>query len=398
MMMQRAALALAGASMLLAQTLAPAATWAQTSAPVASPAPASAGPYQPQDKDERGLWFELDEQERELKTSNFVVRDPTVNAYVHRVMCKVAGIRCSELRLYIMRTPYFNATTAPNGMVQIWSGLLLRTRNEAQLAAVLGHEFVHYRERHSLLLFRQAKSKTSSAMWLTVLTGGLGVLLALGIVGDLFKFSRDQESQADAESLKLMAAAGYDVRQAAAIWEQLRLEQDATAAARGIKSRKDKDRGLFATHPPSAERVTALRAQAAAMTVPANAIVGRDSYVAGLATLWPAIVDDQVKLNDFGGTELLLGALASEGWTPALSYARGELYRARGRADDLTAAAGFYRVAASASDGPIESWRGLGLALLRSGSPEEGKAALKTYLARRPEAADKALIEMLAGS
>ncbi|MEG3146007.1 M48 family metallopeptidase [Sphingomonas sp. RT2P30] len=364
-------------------------------APQASVQPADAqGAYQPQDKDERGLWMEMEESERQVRTSNFVIHDPAINAYVHDVFCRTVGPRCSEIRIYLMRTPYFNATTAPNGMMQIWSGLLLRVRNEAQLSAVLAHEFIHYQDRHSLALFRQAKSKSSTVAWMSVF--GLG-LFALGEIGALYKFSRDQESEADTGSLGLMAKAGYDPREAGRIWEQFRAEADATAEARKVKSRKDKDRGMFATHPPSAERVASLNALAAKMTVPPTASIGRSEYQAALGRWWASLIDDQVKLNDFGGTEYLIGNLASEGWTPSLNYARGELYRSRGRPEDLTAAVGFYRSASAAPDAPVECWRGLGLSLLRSGAQADGQAALKIYLTRKPDASDKALIAMMAG-
>jgi len=354
------------------------------------------GPYQPQDKDERGLWMEMDEAERQLKNSNFVIRDAALNAYVHEVFCRTVGPRCSEIRIYIMRTPYFNATTAPNGMLQIWSGIFLRVRNEAQLSAVLAHEFIHYQDRHSLALFRQAKAKTASATFFAMF-GLIGSLIALGEISSIFKFSRDMEADADAGSLTLMAHAGYDPREAPRIWEQFRAEADATAVAREAKSRKDKDRGMFATHPPSAERVVALNALAAKMVVSPAALIRRDEYRVALAPLWASLVDDQIKLNDFGGTEYLIGYLASDGWTPSLNYARGELYRSRGRPEDLTAAVGFYRSASAAPDAPVECWRGLGLSLLRSGARADGQAALKTYLTRKPDASDKALIAMMAG-
>ena len=112
----------------------------------------SVADYQPQGTDERGLWMEMEEAERTLKTSDFVIRDSALNAYVASgVLCRTVGAeRCKAARVYIVRTPYFNANMAPNGMMQVWSGLLLRTRNEAQLAAVLGHEFAHFEQRHSL--------------------------------------------------------------------------------------------------------------------------------------------------------------------------------------------------------------------------------------------------------
>ena len=55
--------------------------------------------------------------------------------------------------------PQFNAMMAPNGMMLVWSGLLLRVENEAQLAAILGHELGHYLERHSVEQLRAAKDR-----------------------------------------------------------------------------------------------------------------------------------------------------------------------------------------------------------------------------------------------
>jgi len=395
-MMRRLALGAAAMSMMIGE-IAPAQT---VSSPViaatAEPAVIAAPPYQPQDKDERGLWMQMDEQERQLRNSNFVIRDQALNDYVRGVFCRVVGPRCSEIRVYVIRTAYFNANIAPNGMMQIWSGLLLRTRNEAQLAAVLAHEYVHYQNHHSLMLFREARGRAAGAAWLSMF-GLVGALLAIGQISAIFQFSRAQEADADAESVGLIARAGYDPREVPKIWEQFRAEADATAAARGTKSRKDKNGGLFASHPPTAERVTALTAEAKKFSLSDKWQTGDAPYRAALEASWSSFIDDQVKLNDFGGTEFLIAYLARDGWTPNLNYARGELYRARGRPDDLKAATGFYRDAANASGGPVEAWRGLGLSLLRTGDQPGGQAALKTYLERKPDASDKSMIAMLAG-
>ncbi len=362
----------------------------------ASPPPASAL-YRPQDNDERGLWMQADEEERNLKNSNFVIHDAALNAYIHTVFCRVVGPDCNTVRLYVVRTPYFNATTAPNGMMQVWSGTFLRTRNEAQLAAVLAHEYVHYRDRHFIQLWRALKARSGSATFFVVLFGVVGALAAFGELSSLFSFSREQETAADAGSVAMLAHANYDPMAASRFWEQVRAEADATAVARNVKSRKDKNGGLFATHPPSADRMTALKALAERTPVAGTPLLNTDEYRAALAPLWSSFIDDQIKMNDFGGTEFLIGYLANEGWTPELNYARGELYRSRGRPEDLTAAVGFYRQATASPDAPAEAWRGLGLALLRSGAQAEGQAALKDYLARRPNASDKAMIAMLAG-
>ncbi len=361
------------------------------------------GPYQPQDKDERGLWMVMEEEERKLQTSNFLIRDPALNTYVQNVFCKMVGERCKEVRIYITRTPYFNASMAPNGTMLVFSGLFLRTRDEAQMAAVLGHEYTHYTGRHSLRLWRDARAKTNAIGFLSVIPvvswGALAALSAaqIGLAGSVYAFSRDMEREADTGSITLLANADYDPAAASKIWEEIRAEQDATAAARGKRSRKDSNGGIFATHPPTAERMADLKALAGRTPVNGTPTVNREAFLKALAPHWAAFVDDQIKLNDFGGTELLLGQLATEGWTPELLYARGELYRSRGKPDDFKTAAGFYQQAIAAGNPPVESWRGLGLALLRAGQVTEGKAALRTYLEKRPSAPDRAILASMTG-
>ena len=363
--------------------------------------PASITPgYAPQDADERGLWMQVDEYERQFKTSNFVMRDPALNDYVRRVFCRTVGdAQCRDVRIYVVRTPYFNASMAPNGMMQVWSGLFLRARNEAQLAAVLGHEYTHYANRHTVKQFRDIKNKTNAVAWLSVIPlGGAiagGIALAqLGMIGSVFSNSRDAEREADAGALPMLVKAGYDPSAAARVWGQILAEDAATAAER--KRRKRREGGMFATHPTSVERQGELDRQAKLLAASSATALNAAEYRAALAPWWAEFIDDQVKLNDFGATELLLGQLADGNWTGELLYARGELYRARGKPDDFKAATQFYRDGL-ARGAPVEAWRGLGVALLRSGDTPGGQAALKTYLERKPEAKDKAIMATMAG-
>lgn len=363
----------------------------------ATTAPIVDAGYQPQDKDERGLWMQMDEEERRLKNSNFVIRDAALNAYVRDVFCRTVGeAECRPIRIYLVRTAYFNASMAPNGMMQVWTGLFLRTRNEAQLSAVMGHEFTHYKNRHSLQLFRQVREKAGVAAFL----GGFGLLgsmISLGMISGVFQFSRDMEREADMESITLMSKSGYDPHAAGLIWEQMRAEMDASAAARNVATRKDRNGGMFATHPPTAERMTYLKELAEKIHADGTPVVREAEYRAALGPFWAMFIDDQIKLNDFGSTDFLLQSLASKGWTAELLYARGELYRTRGLPDDLKQAVGFYRDSLSKDPSFADGWRGLGLTLIRSGAQPEGKAALKTYLEKRPEASDRAMMLMLAG-
>lgn len=378
-----AALALAGQPIAVSATATPAAV---------SP---SSGTYQPRDKDERGLWMQMDEEERSLKASPLVIRDPELNAYVRSVLCRTVGQdKCGSVRIYIMRTPDFNASMAMNGVMQIYSGLLLRTQNEAQLAAVLGHEFTHFENQHSIKLFREVKEKSSTAVWLAFT--GIGLLASIGLEASVFAYSRDMEREADAGGLAMMASAGYDTREAAAVWEQLREEMDATAAVRQTKSKKDRNGGMFATHPPTQERVATLADLS--RTSPGNpGETGEDRYRAAMAVWWPQFLDDQLKRNDFGASDFLLAGLAERGWSPWLLYARGELYRRRAVGSDLDMAIDFYAQGIAAGGELPELWRGRGLALLKREKFEEGRADLLEYLRRAPAASDRSMIAMMAG-
>ncbi|QGN55316.1 M48 family metallopeptidase [Novosphingobium sp. Gsoil 351] len=367
----------------------------------ALPLPSTAG-YRPQDKLEEGLWFEMDEQERLLKQSKFLVTDPALNQYVRGVLCRTVGEqRCAATRLYIVRTPYFNASMAPNGVTIVYTGLFLRMRDEAQLAAVLGHEYTHFEQRHTLRLFKDIRAKTDALSWLSFIPiPYVGMLGQIALIGGIYSFSRDMEREADAGSLAELARAGYDPREASAIWEQLGAENDATAKVRGHKSQKDKNGGMFATHPKSTERMATLRDKAAAMALAEPGAKRTAEYRTALKQWWPKLIDDQIKLQDFGGTEYLLGTLAAgdpAGWTPDLLYAKGELYRSRGAPGDFEQAVAAYEAAVEAGrrigGGAFpETWRGLGLARLRLGQAEAGRAAIREYLARRPNAEDALIL------
>lgn len=129
--------------------------------------------YQPQSVDERGLWMEFDEAERALRDSKAVINDPALTTYLRGVVCRTVGAqRCDTARIYVVRDASFNASMAPNGMLIIHSGLLLRVRNEAELAAVLGHEFAHFELRHSLAQFKRARTAGDIAAWVGVAAAG----------------------------------------------------------------------------------------------------------------------------------------------------------------------------------------------------------------------------------
>ncbi|MGC1467805.1 MAG: M48 family metalloprotease [Sphingorhabdus sp.] len=354
--------------------------------------PTSAG-YQPKDAVEQGLWLEMDEAEQQMRASKFLIDDPELNAYVKGVLCRAVGTdKCGAARIYLMRTPQFNAAMAPNGMMLVWSGLLLRARNEAELAAVLGHEFVHFEQQHSLKSFRDIKAKSDAITWLGFVPGGM--LAQIGLMGSVFRFNREMEKQADMAALDYLSASGYDPMAPSKIWEQLLGEMDVQAKANKSGAAAQEASDFFSSHPNTRDRMEYLRA--AARTKAPSSDDGSERYRVAIARWWPRLIDDQVKLNDFAATEFLLDGLARGTWTADLLYARGELYRARGKGSDLAKAEGFYRQSLAKDPAIAESWRSLGMLLLRQGKSSEGRKMLRRYLDIAPAAGDRPMIEAMA--
>ncbi|WP_010184578.1 M48 family metallopeptidase [Sphingomonas sp. PAMC 26605] len=367
--------------------------------------PPYAGVYQPTGVDEIGAWKEADESERTLADSPIVIRDEALNAYVRGVLCETVGQdRCKSARIYILRTPIFNANMAPNGTMRVFSGLLLRVRNEAELGTVLGHEFGHFERRHGLSGFKAHRSATDLLSWAAVLSAMSASYdarlrfndLQLSVYGSFYRFGRDQEREADRLGIGYLNASPLRPQAAATVWRNMIAEAEASSAARGLRKPKLDKVAFFATHPPEAERATTL----AALAAPEGATRddGAQRYKRALSAWLPIFLDDQIKLNDFGGSDFIITALAETGWTAPLWLARGDLYRARGNVRDLVNAAEFYNNAVSMDPALAEAHRGLGLALLKTGRMSDGRAALRRYLALKPLASDASMIGLLATS
>lgn len=361
------------------------------------------GVYQPRGVDEIGWWREDDESERALANSQTVIREEALTAYVKQVLCSAVGAnRCNATRVYILREPTFNATMSPNGTMRVYSGLLLRVRSEAELASVLGHEFGHFEKRHTLQRFKAARSGSDVLAWAQVLAS-MNTYAAtnfnsvqLSIYGGLYRFDRNHEREADLVGLGYLNSSALRPQAASRVWRNLIAESEASASSRGLSKPRFDRVAFFATHPPQAERAAYL----ADLALPEadSRDEGRDRYAAALAKWTPVFLEDQIKLNDFGGSEYIINMLAENGWTAPLWYARGELFRTRGAQRDLVYASDFYAKAIALDPGLAAAHRGLGLSLIKTGRTAEGRTALQRYLELKPDASDAAIIGMTLSS
>lgn len=151
-----------------------------------------------------------------------------------------------------------NAFALPGGKIGIHEGIFPLASDDAQLAAVVGHEMTHVLARHAAHRVGAAQSKEVAVALGGVLLGAAGVPGASTITqvadmgGDLLytlPFSRDQELEADALGMDLMARAGYDPRAALTFWQHMQ-------KADGGKGPPE----FLSTHPADSKRIQALQA------------------------------------------------------------------------------------------------------------------------------------------
>jgi predicted Zn-dependent protease len=216
------------------------------------------------------------------------VQDRDLGAYVSDVGLKLAKATHRPALPYNFRAlnaVIVNAYTFPAGSVGVARGLLLALGDEAQLAAVLGHELGHVSARHT----GARMTKAMVAMW--VVTGVAAYVQAerekyadlaagLGSAGAqmlLARYSRDNEREADALGMEYAARCGYNPRGMVDLMDAFEKLQ---------QSRPDTVELLFATHPLTDERhQTALAALSSKYAQASGLATGRERYMDRTARL-----------------------------------------------------------------------------------------------------------------
>jgi len=266
------------------------------------------------------ILFETREEEAHLKSLGLLYGDAALDAYLQSVMDRLYPERHGDYRVRAFRDTEFNAFAVATGNVYIHIGALLRLRNEAELAAVLGHEGGHLLGDH---MYRGAKESKSVARIGSALTLGLATTLpglgALVNYSTMAGFSRDFEREADHTGFERLTAAGYDPKAAAPVFERM---------AREVSDRKIKQPPyVFADHPKLLDRARSF-AGFAAGSPPGE--LRRDEFVAAAQAARVAALEQIHERKD--GAELI-AVLGDEGRTaefaPSGEFLLGEGYRFR---------------------------------------------------------------------
>ncbi|MCF8113334.1 MAG: M48 family metalloprotease [Desulfotignum sp.] len=188
-----------------------------------------------------------------------VTQDQALNQYIDQVgknLVPHSHRPDMPYKFQCVNATYINAYAFPGGSIAVTRGILLNLDNEAELAALLGHELGHVNARHTAE--QVSKSQLSS-----LVVGGLAMLAGsqskdlgnltqqLGALGQglfLARYSRENEREADSLGHEYMVKGGYGSRGFVGLMEMLNALN---------KQQPNSVQMLFSTHPMSDQRLTA---------------------------------------------------------------------------------------------------------------------------------------------
>lgn len=193
----------------------------------------------------------------EIKAKEQISSNKELTAEIVEIGKRIAvasGESNYEWEFTLFDSEQVNAFCLPGGKIGVYTGMIPMAKTNAGLAAVLSHEVAHAIARHS-------NERVSQNLVVTgVLIGAQkafednryrgGIMAALGLgaqFGVQMPYSRAHETEADLIGLRYMAEAGYDPREAAALWERM-----------GKSGGQPPE--ILSTHPNPSTRVKAIRA------------------------------------------------------------------------------------------------------------------------------------------
>lgn len=326
---------------------------------------------------------------RQMQGGDFVI-EPELTDYVNEVGQRLGRVADRRLpyEFVVLNNSVPNAWALPGGKIAVNRGLLTQLGSEAELAAVLGHEIVHAAARHG-----------ARSMERGMLLQGAMVALAIGvqdneyanlIVGGAMlganlistRYGRDAELESDRYGMTYLKRAGYDP--AAAI----DLQKTFVKLSEG--RRQNWLQGLFASHPPSAERVA--RNDQTAREIGAGGDFGRERYQARLATL--RRLEPAYRKYDEGVAELRKGnaaaALALAGEAINLEPREGKFHELSGDAElarkNTSEALAHHQRAIERNPDYFKPHLQVGIARFQSGERSEARASLERSMQLLPTA------------
>ncbi|MBP81144.1 MAG: hypothetical protein CL395_04145 [Acidiferrobacteraceae bacterium] len=148
------------------------------------------------------------------------IDDPLLVNYIETLGQRLAaGLNgdTDHLRFFLISNKLINAFAAPGGRLAVFTGLVLTTRTEAELASVMAHELAHVAQRHLPRMMERARQRqlpATAGVLAAILLGGQAGAAAMAAtsgaaLSDQLRYNREYEREADALGLMILTGAGY---------------------------------------------------------------------------------------------------------------------------------------------------------------------------------------------
>ena len=312
--------------------------------------------------------LEVSHAEEQLRNSGILVGDPALDAYLQEVTDRLFPDHKGELHVRGIRDSEFNAFAMPSGSIYFHTGALLRIQDEAQLAAIIGHEGTHFTADHAFKQVVHAKHAIGASMVGSLVVPLLADLVA---ISSMAGFSREHEREADQKGIERMSQCGYDPQAGAEIMGRM----DRELTVRGITHG-----GYFwADHPKIQERVASLGAFATAH--PGGTERARERYLAATeGARMEALAVIHRRLDGKLLVFLLDGEKLLDTLPPRAHFYLAEGLRLRGEPGDSERAIAEYAATIQLAPDDPRAYQALGIRYMRNGRQAEALVLLRQYV------------------
>ncbi len=316
------------------------------------------------EEDERTLWHDARQAHAELEAKGLIVADEMLATYLNGVLAALMGAPLPEQvpipSVQVMRSPERNAHTTPDGGILITTSMLAALQNEAQLAALIGHELGHFVGRHRLVQARFEKVSRSTV--------------------ERMHLSRQNETYSDRFALAAMRHAGYDPR------EMPRMLQ--------LMESEDASRNPFRSHPFIPARIRDVQGEIRPKEEE-NVRIGAETYAEAIAALLLVAAEVELKAGLLDRAEASISRhLALRPDSGRGHYVKAELARLTTPEGRWSSAARLaYERAVELAPNDPDAVRALGFLYYSDGDLARATVLFEKYLSLVPAAADRKLVE-----
>lgn len=210
---------------------------------------------------------------------------PAAERYLNAILVKLAAVSETPgqptYKVTILNTPVVNAFALPSGNLYVTRGLLALAGDASEAAAVMAHEIAHVSLRHSALRAeREREAAVISQAAAVIQNRQKGDEVRSSQRLSVASFSRQQELDADAAGVRVIARAGFDPYGASRFLTALGRSSELRAALYGKKKSLDFD--IMSTHPSTPDRIAKAVAAARQIGAPGMGLTDRTGYLDAL--------------------------------------------------------------------------------------------------------------------